>query len=102
MTDFSAVIASLKRPKLLIRAARIGAADYSRSRDLPAAQGRSGAGLLDWLLACEATQNAERLAQPALYDPVHHVRLLTALLAELRNFKPVQMAEASCAMRQLG
>ena len=89
MTDFCTVIANLKRPKLLIHAARIGAGDYSRARDLPNAQGKSGANLLGWLLIREAEQNAARLEQPTIYSPALHVRFLTALLAESRNIKPL-------------
>lgn len=84
MTDICTVISNLKRPKLLIRAARIGAQDYRRARDLPGANGRRGAGLLDWLLAVEDALNTERLARSAAYEPVQHVRILTAMLAESR------------------
>jgi hypothetical protein len=34
MTDFRALLANLRRPRLLIRAARFGMADYRRDRDL--------------------------------------------------------------------
>ena len=34
MTDFRALLADLRRPQLLIRAARCGLADYRRERDL--------------------------------------------------------------------
>ena len=105
MTDFCSVIAHLKRPKLLIHAARIGAGDYSRARDLPNAQGKSGASLLDWLLIHEAEQNTARLEQPTIYSPALHVRFLTALLAESRNFKPLAeqpAPRACCATLQLG
>ena len=35
MTDFAAILANLRRPRLLIRAARFGLQDYRRDRDLP-------------------------------------------------------------------
>lgn len=103
MTDFAKIIANLKRPRLLNRAARIAASDYSRARDLPGAQGRSGAALLDWLLAAEAEQNQLRLTQPAIYSPAQHVRLLAALLAESRRVTPPasihRFPVKACAMR---
>ncbi len=34
MTDFRAILATLRRPRLLIRAARLGMEDYRRDRDL--------------------------------------------------------------------
>lgn len=34
MSDLLSIVAELKRPQLLIRAARAGLADYNRSRDL--------------------------------------------------------------------
>ncbi len=34
MTDFHTVLANLRRPRLLIRAARFGLQDYRRDRDL--------------------------------------------------------------------
>ena len=34
MTDFRKILADLRRPRLLIRAARFGLADYRRERDL--------------------------------------------------------------------
>ncbi len=34
MTDFRALLETLKRPRMLIRAARCGVLDYRRDRDL--------------------------------------------------------------------
>ena len=34
MTDFRSLLSNMRRPKLLIRAARFGVADYRRERDL--------------------------------------------------------------------
>jgi hypothetical protein len=34
MTDFALALAALRRPKILIRAARAGVVDYRRDRDL--------------------------------------------------------------------
>ena len=34
MTDFRIILANLRRPRLLIRAARFGLEDYRRDRDL--------------------------------------------------------------------
>ena len=34
MTDFATMLSALRRPKILIRAARCGVVDYRRDRDL--------------------------------------------------------------------
>lgn len=87
----------LRRPRLLMRAARIGLAEYRRDRDLrrilpqallPAALLTAVAppdGLaLDWLMTEEARIEAARLAASASYSPLRHIEVMIALLAELR------------------
>ncbi|MGR3723954.1 DUF6477 family protein [Abyssibius alkaniclasticus] len=85
MTPIINEIAALRRPKLLIRAARIAARDYCRTRDLPGQGARSGIAMLNWLLAQEAALNDARQARDAAYSAAEHVRLLAALLAESRR-----------------
>jgi len=88
MTDVSTLLASLRRPRLLIRAARIGLADYNRERDLkrlmrlPAAPGPKLA--LDRLIGEEAEMEARRKTGGAAYSPARHVEILIALMAEAR------------------
>lgn len=78
----------LRRPRLLIRAAREGQAGWRRERDLrrvlrsdhcPA----PGAAL-PRLRAEEAALNEARLQRAAEYDMQRHVLLMIAILAEMR------------------
>ncbi len=88
MTDTTALLAALRRPRLLIRAARFGLADYSRERDLkrlmrlPVAPGPKAA--VDGLIAAEAEMEARRKAGGAGYSPARHIEILIALMAEAR------------------
>lgn len=84
-TEVTTEIANLRRPRLLIRAARIAAQDYCRSRDLARQGACRGPGILVWLLTQESALNSARLAHDAGYEPAEHVRYLAALLAESRG-----------------
>ena len=77
----------LRRPRLLARAARAGAALYRRDRDLPAllpgfSAGRRAADLIARLSLLEADCEARRRAQAPDYAVRRHVLALSALLAE--------------------
>ena len=86
MTDFRALLADLRRPQLLIRAARHGLADYRRDRDLRR--------LLDSqpspdravrrLLTEEEYMEATRLSGEASYSVTRHIEVLIALMSEVR------------------
>ncbi len=89
MTDPFAALAPLRRPKLLIRAARAGLALYQPERDLPRVLRRAGAGSadrpgarLEALLAAENRLETCRRAGDAAYRATAHVEVMTALLAE--------------------
>ncbi|MCL7463964.1 DUF6477 family protein [Phaeovulum sp. NW3] len=88
MTDLSALVSQLKRPRLLVRAARFGLADYSRSRDLKrilasgALPGPDAA--LAGLLAEESRLEASRRAGSADYCVMRHIDVLIAVMAEAR------------------
>ncbi len=77
---------SLRRPRLLIRAARFGLADYNRDRDLkrlmrvvsPPPPARA----LTSLLEAEAEAESRRKTGAAGYSVARHVELLIALMAE--------------------
>lgn len=88
MTDLFSVLNALRRPKLLIRAARCGVADYRRERDLKRIlrQSRASAPVqaLGSLLAEETRLEANREAGEATYSIQRHVAVLTAILAEAR------------------
>jgi hypothetical protein len=86
MPDTIDRLQDLRRPRLLVRAARFGLSDYDRDRDLrrvfgpgaTPAPGRAMGRLLDR----EAGLEAIRLAGGAGYSVARHVQVLTALMAE--------------------
>jgi hypothetical protein len=87
MTDFRALLADLRRPKLLIRAARHGQSDYRRDRDLKRllngqqpAPDRSVPRLLNEEERLEET----RKSGDAAYSIARHIEVLIALMAEVR------------------
>lgn len=88
MTDALTLLATLRRPRLLIRAARLGLADYNRERDLkrvmrtPAAPPTKAA--VDKLMAVEAELEINRCEGGASYSVARHVEVLIALMAEAR------------------
>lgn len=88
MTDFSAILKDLRRPRLLIRAARHGLCDYRRDRDLRRlirlATLPSPDRALRALLAEEAEIERSRQAGEARYSVGRHIEILIALMAELR------------------
>lgn len=75
----------IRRPRLLARAAKAGAACYRRERDLskllPKAYGKGGRVLAHIKEAEEACEMA-RKAGAASYSAARHVSILSALLAE--------------------
>lgn len=88
MSDLFHVFKSLRRPKTLIRAARIGVAQYRREQDLKRLlrAGRApapGTGM-SRLLTIEQDLEAIRLSGDATYSITKHVEILVALMAEAR------------------
>lgn len=89
---------ALRRPRLLIQAARIGAQDYRRdihlyrhlgTRPLP----RPGAALTD-LLTREADMNDRRRRNDAVYSVMDHVDILIAMMGEARLLRAAHPAQA--------
>ena len=86
MTDFRALLNELRRPRLLIRAARFGLEDYSRERDLkrlvptPLSPSRT----VPQLLAAEERLEETRRTGDATYSVARHIDVLIALMAEVR------------------
>lgn len=86
MPDFRARLADLRRPRLLMRAARFGLSEYSRDRDLKR--------LVDGVTSTEATVTAlltqedkleeNRKRGDAAYSVAAHIDVLIAILAEAR------------------
>ena len=73
-------LATLRRPPLLLRAARHGLALYRRERDLRRMKGPGRA--IGALLAAEAEAEARRVEGDARYDVMRHIAILAALIAE--------------------
>lgn len=91
-------VARMRRPRLLIRAARFGLSDYSRKRDLRRVMRmselpRPGAALRA-LMAEEMALDQARRAGEATYSVARHLELLIALLAEARLARKSMSASA--------
>lgn len=86
MTDFRSLLAELRRPRLLIRAARFGMQEYRRERDLR----RLGAPVapieraMSKLFQQEEDMEQTRRAGDAGYSVARHIEVLIALMAEVR------------------
>jgi hypothetical protein len=96
MQEFQTFADSLRRPHILIRAARHGLLSYNRNRDLRrlmhAATVPTPAVAVRRLIDEEAVVEARRQTGDAAYSLTRHVDLMIALLAELRL---VQCAEGA-------
>ncbi|QMU57526.1 MAG: hypothetical protein GKR98_04505 [Boseongicola sp.] len=88
MSDVLNVLAGLRRPRLLIRAARLGMSDYSRDRTLPrlisAHASKRPEETVRYLLEAEAKAECGRRDGNAGYSPARHIEILIALMAEAR------------------
>lgn len=88
MQDLIGLLAALRRPRLLIRAARIGAGNYRREAHLPpvlacASLPPSGAAMIR-LLEIEADHDEARKRGDTAYSVLRHVTVLIALMGEAR------------------
>ena len=97
MQDILSRLACIQRPKLLMRAARLGAADYRRDVHLPRLLGygtlpRHGAALLQ-LMEMEAELHLQRTQHNAGYLLIQHLDVLIAMVAEARMLKAMQAPE---------
>ena len=88
MTDILSMVRDLRRPRLLIRAARAGVADYRRGRDLGRVMRTANAPAPDralaLLLAEEERMESTRRAGDASYSFLRHIELLIAMMGEAR------------------
>lgn len=86
MQELNRKLSELRRPRILVRAARFGLVDYRRERDLKRLLGavavpeRAVGRLLDE----EARLNEIRTAGAADYDLRRHLEVIIALMAEAR------------------
>jgi hypothetical protein len=88
MMNTDSFLSTLRRPRLLVRAARHGLGDYNRKRDLARLTGQSPKGnskaIVETLIAQEEVLEECRQTGDAAYRPSHHIALLVALIAECR------------------
>lgn len=84
MSDFRIILANLRRPRLLMHAARFGLGDYRRERDLRrlVAGNPSPEKTVATLLSVEERLEETRIAGEAGYSVARHIDVLIALLAE--------------------
>jgi hypothetical protein len=86
MLDLIGRLSSLQRPRLLIRAARIGARDYRRDRHLPRVLGygsmpKPAVALLQ-LIEQEQQLNQRRINSDPGYPLIRHIEVLIAMMGE--------------------
>ena len=98
MTDFRNLLSDLRRPALLLRAARFGLSDYQRDRDLKRLLRQAAAGgpekTLPRLIHEENLLEETRKAGDASYSLTRHIELLIALLAEVSLLPKSQQTTA--------
>ncbi|WP_170348529.1 DUF6477 family protein [Ruegeria atlantica] len=97
MQDLMTMITTLRRPRLLARAAKHGAQDYDRDRHLQRILGYgslpgTGAALMR-LMEMEREVNTQRVDEDAAYSLVRHLDLLIALLGEAQLFQASRAAQ---------
>ncbi len=94
MQDIHTLLATMRRPRLLMRAARIGAQDYVRTAHLPRLLGygilpRHGQSLMR-LIDIEAELERQRIGSDAAYSLMRHVDVLIAIVGEARDLRAAQ------------
>lgn len=91
MKDINSQVMSLKRPQILVRAARFGVDDYVRHRHLPRCLKRetipSPGQALVALLDVEKQINSERATKSGNYQAARHIDVLIAIMAEAQLFR---------------
>lgn len=98
MKDLLGLLSDLKRPRLLIQAARLGTEDYRRETHLQRHLGygnlpRHGAALMR-LMEKEAVMNAERKTGDACYSIARHVDILIAIMGEAQLLRATRPSES--------
>ncbi len=95
MQDVLTMVEGLKRPRLLVRAGRIGAEDYRRDTHLQRVLGfgripKSGAALVK-LMELEATLNTQRRTADACYSLLVHIDVLIAIMGEAQLLRATRI-----------
>lgn len=88
MQDLLSMLKTIRRPQLLIRAARAGTLEYRRDPHLHRLLGhgvapRAGAALMR-LIEMEGDLDLQRREDAASYSISRHVEVLTAMMAEAK------------------
>jgi hypothetical protein len=98
MQDILSTLDALRRPPLLIRAARIGVVEYNRAVHLPRHLGHATAprprDALLRLMDIEAGLERDRTERATGYRAARHVEVLIAILGEARLLRAGQTAPA--------
>lgn len=99
MQDLLSMMNTLRRPRLLIRAARFGADEYRRDRHLRRLLGygalpRSAPALMQ-LMDLERTLDDQRRSSDAAYSITRHVDVLIAMMGESRLLRAIQSPTAA-------
>ncbi len=94
MQDILTRLNHMRRPRLLMRAARIGAEDYRRTLHLPRLMGhrrlpKQGEALMH-LIEIEDALNDQRLNEDSSYNLLRHIDVLIAIVAEARVLRAMQ------------
>lgn len=99
MQDLLSMLNTLRRPGLLIRAARLGAQDYSRDRHLQRLLGYGAlprhAPALMRLIDIEDTLNDQRRNGDAGYSLPRHLDFLIAMMGEAQLLRVTRPATVS-------
>ena len=94
MKDIHSLLASLHRPRLLMRAARIGAQDYRRDTHLPRLLGYGvlprHADALMRLIDAEQDLESQRAKSDPCYNVVSHVEIMIAIVGEARELRALK------------
>ena len=94
MKDIISMRHTIKRPRLLMRAARIGSQDYRRSVHLPRLLGygqlpRHGPALMK-LVEIEDDLNTQRKDKDSAYSLLRHIDIMIAIVGEAHILRTTQ------------
>ncbi|MGV6848255.1 MAG: DUF6477 family protein [Marinibacterium sp.] len=99
MQDLLSMLTSLHRPRLLVRAARCGAAEYRRDRHLQRLLGYGRlprpAPALVQLMEIERDLDTQRREGDAAYSLIRHVDVLIAMMGEAHLIRGGQGSAAT-------
>ena len=97
MQDLLSMMASLRRPRLLVRAARCGAAEYRRDRHLQRLLGYGAlprpAIALMRLMDIERELDHQRRSDDTAYSLVRHIDILIAMMGEAQLIRSAPVVE---------